>query len=81
MGSALFCWLVKANILASISVANVAPEKTAHIAGAINWWSAKMFPVFVAVGVLIALRDIYRIYRVRSNAGQGVMLSAVTGVH
>ena len=40
VGSVLFCWLMKANIIAAISVVNVAPEKTAQIAHAINWSSA-----------------------------------------
>jgi hypothetical protein len=81
LGAVLFCWLMKANILAAISVVNVAPEKTAHIASAINWWSAKMFPFAVVACVLIALGDTYRIYRVRSNARTGSMLSAATGIH
>jgi hypothetical protein len=81
LGAVLFCWLMKANILAAISVVNVAPEKTAHIASAINWWSAKMFPFAIVACVLIAMGDTYRIYRVRSNAGPGGMLSAATGVH
>jgi MFS family permease len=44
VGSVFFCWLMKANIIAAISVVNVASEKTAQVAQAINWWSAKMFP-------------------------------------
>jgi hypothetical protein len=75
IGSALFCWLMKANIVAGLSVVNVAPERTAQIAHAINWWSAKMFPWMVAFGVLIALNNVYRIIRVRSKAGPGAVLS------
>lgn len=81
LSAALFCWLMKANILAAISVANVAPEKSAHIASAINWWSAKMFPFAIVACVLIVLGDVYRIYRVRSNAGAGVVMNTVPGVH
>ena len=80
IGSALFCWLMKSNLVVAISVTNIAPEKTAQIAHAINWWAAKMFPWAIAVGLLIALGDIYRIIRLRSNAGAGTVLNAATGV-
>jgi hypothetical protein len=76
----VFCWLMKANIIAAISVVNVAPEKTAQVAQAIHWWSAKMFPVAVIACSIIAAIDAYRILRVRSNAGPGIVLSAATGV-
>jgi hypothetical protein len=79
-GSVLFCWLMKANIVASISVANVAPERTAQIAHAINWWSAKMFPFAIAVCVLIALVDAYRIVRVRTKTAHPVALNTASGV-
>jgi hypothetical protein len=74
-GSALFCWLVKANIVVGLSVVNVAPEKTVQIAHAINWWSAKMFPWAVVLCVLIALNYVYRTIRVRSKTGPGAVLS------
>ena len=80
VGSALFCWPMKANIIVAISVVNVAPEKTAQVAQAINWWSAKMFPVAIVACVIIAAVDAYRIFRVRSNAGPGIVLNAATGV-
>jgi hypothetical protein len=80
IGSVLFCWLMKADILAEISLPNVAPEKTAQIASAINWWSAKMFPFAIVACVLIAVGNAYRIIRVRSNADSGIVLNAATGV-
>jgi hypothetical protein len=80
VGSVLYCWLMKANIIAAISVMNVAPEKTAQIAHAINWWSAKMFPLAVIACAIIAAVDAYRIFRVRSHAGPGIVLSAATGI-
>ena len=81
VGSVLFCWLVKANILVGITVANVAPEKTAHIAAAINWWTDKMFPVFVVACVIIVVCNAYRIYRVRTSLGAGLALSTAAGLH
>src|SRR6266536_1211427 len=79
IGSALFCWLLKADILSAISIPNVAPEKTAHITNAINWWTAKMFPGAVAVCLLIALFDAYRIMRVRARAAHPVALNTASG--
>ena len=73
VGSVLFCWLMMANIIFAISVVNVAPEKTAQVAQAINWWSAKMFPLAVVACVIITVVDAYRILRVRSNAGGATM--------
>jgi hypothetical protein len=81
IGSVLFCWLLKANILMAISVPNVDPAKTAQMATAFNWWTAKMFPFAVAVGVLIALADVYRIIRVRARASQGIVLNTACGSH
>jgi hypothetical protein len=80
IGSALFCWLVRANILLAITVAKVPLEKTAHITNAVNWWSAKMFPAFVLACVVIAVCDAYRIFRVRTSVACGIVLNAATGV-
>jgi hypothetical protein len=75
------CWVMRLNIIAGISVVNVAPEKTAAVAHVINWWAARLFPWAIGFCALIALYDIYRIIRVRSNARTGVPLSAATVVH
>ena len=81
IGSVLFCWLMKADIIFAINVVNVAPEKTAQVAHAINWWSEKLFPFAIIVCVIIASVDAYRIFRVRSNTGPAIVLSAATGLH
>src|ERR1700681_3145417 len=62
--SVLFCWLLKANILAEIAGASISPAKAVQLTAAINLWSARMFPVAVIVGVVIALVDIFRIARI-----------------
>jgi hypothetical protein len=69
---------MRLNIIAGISVVNVAPEKTAVIAHAINLWAARLFPLAIAFCALIALFDVYRIIRVRSNARAGGSLNAAT---
>jgi hypothetical protein len=77
IGSALFCWLLKANIFVSISVRDVAAEKTARVAGAINWWSGKMFPFAIGACLVILLFDLYRIIRVSRKSRSGGFLNAV----
>lgn len=68
-GSALFCWLLKANILAELSVANVSAARAMEIANAMNWWMEKMFPAAVLAGVVIAGFDLYRVLRVQGQVG------------
>jgi hypothetical protein len=67
IASALFCWLVKANVLEGIVVPNVSPARLLEITHAINLWMARSFPFVVVLGVVIAATDVYRIVRVRSK--------------
>jgi hypothetical protein len=66
IGSALFCWLWRSAILVEISVPNVPAAKTLEITNAINLWMSKSFPVAVVVCVVIAVVDVYRIFRVKA---------------
>jgi len=79
IGSALFCWFMKSDILVGISVPNVAAEQTAQITHAINWWNSKMFPAAVAACVIIAAANTYRIVRVRTKASHPVALNTASG--
>jgi hypothetical protein len=63
-GSVLFCWLLKANILAEIAGARIPPLKAAQLTWAINFWMAKMFPAAVIFVIVIALVNSFRIARV-----------------
>ncbi len=60
-GSALVCWLLKANVLLGFTVANVPHDFT----NTVNYWMAKMFPFAVAIGVIIAGANVYRIVRLK----------------
>jgi hypothetical protein len=71
----------EATTLSRGSVVNVASEKTAVVAHAINWWAARLFPLAVVFCALIVLFDLYRIIRVRSNSGAGAPLSAASAIH
>ena len=63
-GSVLFCWLLKANILAEIAGASIPPLKAAQLTGAINFWMARMFPVAVIFVMVIAVVNAFRVVRV-----------------
>jgi hypothetical protein len=65
VGSALFCWLMKANILIGFTIANVSPERTAEISNIINMWAVKLFPFAVTMGIWIACANGYRIVRLK----------------
>lgn len=82
-GWAMFAWLCKMNIVAEISVRNVAPEKTAQIASYINLWMGRSVPIVIAIGALIVLFDVYRILRVKNPAtysyGCGFSLIGMNG--
>jgi hypothetical protein len=64
-GSVLFCWLLKSNFLAGITVPNVETSKILAITNAINWWDTKMVPAAIVMCVVIAAFDVYRIIRLK----------------
>jgi hypothetical protein len=63
-GSVLFCWLLKSSLLVEIVAASIPPAKAVQLTATINLWMARMFPVAVILGVVIALVNIFRIVRV-----------------
>jgi len=63
LGAGLFCWLMKANILAGIDLGNASTEQALALAQAINAWMARWFPVAVAVGCIVVATAVYRIVR------------------
>jgi hypothetical protein len=69
-GSVLFCWLLRAHIVARVVIAGVPAERAAEVTSAVNFWMARMFPVGVIVGVVTVCVDGVRIYRLKSG-GRG----------
>lgn len=65
-GSALFCWLLKANVLVGFSIANLSQGRTIEVTNIVNYWVAKAFPIAVAVGIVIAGANVYRIVRLKT---------------
>ena len=76
IGSALFCWLCKSDILAAITVQNVAPAKTLLLTNAINLWMSRSLPAVVGVGLVLAAFDVYRIIRVQRGEGRRARIAA-----
>jgi hypothetical protein len=76
--SALFCWMFKASVIAEITGAKIPPARAAEITTAINLGMAKVFPVVLATGVVIAVVGVRRILRVRRAAT--VQLTEVSAV-
>jgi hypothetical protein len=67
VGAGLFCWMLKASLLAEITGAGIPAARALEITNAINLGMAKVFPVVLAAGAVIALVDARRIYRVNKT--------------
>jgi hypothetical protein len=64
LGCVLFCWLLKANILAEIAVHGVSPERALQIRDAANLAMARSFVMAVIFCVVMAAVNVHRIVRV-----------------
>lgn len=68
IGSIIFCWFLKAHILASISVPHLSPARAAEICDAINLNISKSLPFAVlACIIIVALSDGGRFLRLRTS--------------
>ena len=65
LGAVLFCWMLKADVLAGISGRHLTAEQAAQLTQAAHHGLAAVFPVAVLVGMLVAGVDIYRMVRLR----------------
>lgn len=70
VGSVLFCWLMKINVVASITIPKLGASRTAEITNSVNLSLANtFFPLSVLLGVAILAGNLYRIYRVKKAPG------------
>jgi hypothetical protein len=60
----LFCWLLKANIVATLSIANLDAARTLALKDAIHIWMQRCFPVAVIIAAIVVAIDLLRIVRV-----------------
>ena len=72
LGSVLCCWLLHANMLASIAIAGIPPESAANLTAAINLAMRKSVPFAILGCLIIAFTDVLRILRVKDDAGGAV---------
>jgi hypothetical protein len=67
-GAGVFCWFLRAQILAEITVPNVTATRAAEITTAINTQMSRAFPLAIVVfAVILGLVDVGRILRLRSG--------------
>lgn len=66
IASLLFCWMLKASILAKVALAHTSAVRTVEITNTVNFWLARAFPIALIAGVAIAAVDVHRIFRVKT---------------
>jgi hypothetical protein len=68
IGAGVFCWFLRARILAEIIAPNVSATRAAEITNAINTQMSRAFPLAIIVfAVILGLVDVSRILRLRSR--------------
>jgi hypothetical protein len=63
-GGALFCWLIRANVVSSIWMASVDPAHASQLKYSILYWIAQSFPIAVIVVAVIVVVAAFRVVRV-----------------
>jgi len=63
-GAAVWCWLVRVNIVTGISSPSLDAEQSLQIVHKVNYWLNWSFPWAVVVLLILAGVDVYRIIRV-----------------
>ena len=66
-GAALFCWMLKANVVTGMVIATVPPERALQITDAINLWMGRMLPAGLIITVIVVVLDALRIARLREQ--------------
>ena len=65
LGAGLFCWLLKAQVLAGISAPSLPAAKAIELTNLINLWMVRTLPWAIVTMLVILSFDVYRIMRVR----------------
>jgi hypothetical protein len=60
----LFCWLLKAHVIADPAIANASPARTADVRGVIELLMERSLPFAVIVVAVVASVDLFRVVRV-----------------
>lgn len=79
-GAALFCWMLKSNVIAALAIDGVGATRAAEIRRALETWMERAFP-FAVIGVVIILGvDVYRIVRVNNSAATSTVWGGAAGL-
>lgn len=70
-GGVLFCWLMKANVIATLYVASLDPARTLAIKNAIHIWTDRCFPIAVIISAIVVVVDLMRIVRLNGKGRAG----------
>ena len=62
-GGILFCWFMKADLVATLYIANLEPARTLAIKNAIHIWMDRCFPIAVIISAIAVVIDLMRIVR------------------
>ena len=65
VGAVLFCFLMKAAILAGIAVENLSSEKAHQLVQVVNSWMTTLFPAAIVISLVVAAINVYRIVRLK----------------
>jgi hypothetical protein len=76
-GGVFFCWVLKANLLASIDWPSATPEKQALVVSIVNQWMARAFPFAIFICLLIAAINAWRLVTVLRQSAAGAMRTAM----
>jgi hypothetical protein len=76
VGGALFCWLLKAQILAGISAPGLPAPKAVELTNVLNAWMARTLPWAIVTMLVILGFDAYRIIRLQSGHPRGGSIEA-----
>jgi hypothetical protein len=76
-GGAVFCALLRANLIAGITAHNLPPERSAAVAATLNGACAQIFPFAVLICLFVAASHVWRLIRIRRRAGEQTMHAAL----
>lgn len=60
VGAVIFCWLLRANIVAAVASPTFTPEKAIAVTQSVNQWLVRMFPYAVVACVAVAAGNGWR---------------------
>jgi hypothetical protein len=76
-GPAFFCWMLRANLIASIAWPSATPDKAAFVLTQINLWLERAFPYAILICLIVTVTNAWRLIRAVRKADARPMLTAL----